>query len=94
MKCYQILQDGECVAFVHHIAMARAIAACQPQGYYVVEEVEVGSPMPISRREQRVRKPSINQPGARGRRMPTKRPSHWIFGPTIDTIEQPQPHAR
>jgi len=92
MKCYQITQDGECVALVHDIAMARAITGCQPQGCYVVKEVEVGSPS--LRRKPRARRPSINQKRARGRRKPNKRPSRWLLEPSIGAIEQAQNQAR
>jgi len=92
MKCYQISQDGECVALVDDIAMVRAITGCQPQGSYVVKEVEVGPP--ILRRKLRARRPSTNQRRARARRKPNRRPSRWLHEPSIATVEQAQNQAR
>ena len=41
MTCYQISQDGQPVAIVASIAMARAIIMCRPRGTYEVDEVRI-----------------------------------------------------
>ena len=45
MTCYQISQDGESIAIVTNLGLARAIARCQPPGYYRVEEIQVDPPI-------------------------------------------------
>ena len=44
MTCYQVSHGNESFAIVNSLGMARAIARCQPPGYYRVDEIQVDPP--------------------------------------------------
>ncbi len=92
MKCFQISQDGECVALVSDIGLVRAIVECRPRGFYVVTEVEVGRPP--SKRKKPSRKPSTKHAGEHRRRKASETPSPWVLSLPGRTIGPPQQHAR
>ncbi len=76
MMCYQISQNGEPVALVASITLARRIVECQPSGFYDVDTVEVGDPTPI--RSSRARKSSIKSRTRRGRHAASHQPGPRI----------------
>jgi len=76
MKCYQVSQNGEAVALVASIALARRIIQCQPLGFYQVEAVEVGEPM--SRPRSRARRSSSKQKTRRDRQKAHDEPGAGI----------------
>ena len=76
MMCYQISQNGEPVALVASITLARRIVQCQPPGFYDVDTVELGDPMPI--RRPPARKSSIKSRTRRGRHEASHQPGAWI----------------
>jgi hypothetical protein len=78
MMCYQISQNGEPVALVATVALASQIVGCQPTGFYQVDALEVGEPMPI--RRSRARKSSIKHKIRLGRQRGNKQPGAWIEG--------------
>ena len=45
MTCYRISHDGEPVALVASLGLARKIVCCQPPGYYRLDKVRVGRPI-------------------------------------------------
>jgi hypothetical protein len=92
MKCYQIMQEGECVAMVYDLAMVRAIVECRPRGTYTVEEIEIGRS--TSKRKRPARKPLTNRPGAHRRRKSCKSPSPWIPDPPVAAIPPTRPQVR
>jgi hypothetical protein len=54
MTCYQISRDGEPVALVTRLAMAKDILHCQPPGHYSLDPVRVDD-RPCRRRRWRKR---------------------------------------
>jgi len=91
MTCYQISQDGEPVALVADLGMARAIARCQPWGEYLVEEFEVDERGPV--RRSRARKPPVDRPPARRRRV-IEPSARWTHGIPAEAVEQARPQVR
>ena len=79
MTSYLISQDGEPVALVSDINMARAIIQCQPWGDYLVETVDMGDTVQV---EPPTRAPgrSSDQRPAGGRRRAQDRPVRWTHG--------------
>ncbi len=60
MTCYQISREGEPVAFVTVLAMAKEIVRCQPAGHYTLDPVHVDDrPRPRKRWRKRPVRPEI-----------------------------------
>ena len=85
MMCYQISQNGEPVALVATITLARRIVQCQPAGFYDVDTVEVGDPKLI--RRTRARRFSIKHRIRRGRSWAIKPPSPGAEGRATLTLD-------
>ena len=79
MTSYLISQDGEPVALVSDINMARAIIQCQPWGEYLVETVDMGETA-LAERPAQDPGPSSNPRPAGGRRRAQDRPVRWTHG--------------
>jgi len=86
MTCYMISQSGEPVALVSDIGMARAIARCQPWGEYLVEQLEVGEPIPV--RRSRTRRPATEEGPARISGRVKERPAGWTQGIPAAAIDR------
>ena len=66
MTRYRISQDGEPVAIVTSLDLARGIARGQPAGYYSVDELQVDPPVAAGRvavRRQAIRHRDGRRPG-------------------------------
>jgi hypothetical protein len=60
MNCYLVREGGEPVALVASIDLARELVFSQPQGYYIVDEIQA--------------EPLDSRPGARAGRRSTRDP--------------------
>lgn len=88
MTYYMISADGEPVALVADLEMARAIARCQPWGDYLVESLEVGEPI-VARRPRPQPSPPEIRPGGPS---PAWRPG--VHDPDIPTNSRARRPAR
>jgi hypothetical protein len=86
MRCYQIDQDGESIAIVTNLSLARAIARCQPPGYYRVFEIQVDPPIVI--RQPPGRRQGIRHSGGRRGCKPGARSGRKI-SPHIQGAQRP-----
>lgn len=79
MTCYLISRGGESIALVADIAMARAIAGCEPPGDYLVDVVEIADALPV--RDSRPARPAPAYPDGRYRRRVGRLARRWSYRP-------------
>jgi hypothetical protein len=86
MTCYLISRGDDAIAFVTDIGMARAIAHCQPDGDYRVDEVEVDDLAPV--RESRPPQPAPDYPDGRYRRRRGRPSGRWAYHPPLTAFHR------